>query len=275
MPNDPIPKIVRRRALMAGETIPSEPTKLPSREGALPSVAKYQPRWFESVACGVGGPPLRPGKLKFPGDEFKPTFGVYLLPSATASGKSTLCMAISAWANDKRCPAAYLNIFEPRCPDYSPYFVNPSGFKTDVEATVPPSQSGKIVLFDSVTSPMLAYSGTDRAYRNQPTFKEGMRPSDRDFFEKLGNIAIGRKAVFIFVVNQNLISYIAALAAVTEGVIGIDDVAHFTYRDRSTGRNDVSVTIPEKYVNASLEYLDAGLYRGSAYQGRHSRGFRL
>jgi len=211
---------------------------------------------------------------------FKPSEGVYLVTAPTGAGKTTTTAAIVAWANATGIPAAYLPVFEPRAGTYpkigldqEPPFTKLTHFLADVRAVVKFSKTTKLIVLDSITSPMKAYSSE---FKSQSTFEGGMQPSDRAFLDELSRIALDNHVVFLAVLNETLIPYVAQLAGAVEGIVRIQNVAKFTFNDRSSGsrRMDTTVSIPLPFVSSALVALGFGAYNpdysslgGSQYRG--------
>jgi hypothetical protein len=203
--------------------------------------------------------------------------GLYILAAPTGAGKTVLSMALAAWANDSGIPATYVSCFEPRCPKIATMarqlMVEPNLFWDDVRSMMSTSTVPKLVIFDSATLPLKTYASL-KAYNNQATFTGGLQPSDRGFLERGYDESRRSNACLIININSISIPYVQQLAAATEGLINITNVASFTYADRSPAskRELRPVVIPTPFVNSALDYFGYGEYNRNSALG-WARGF--
>jgi hypothetical protein len=193
---------------------------------------------------------------------------VYIVPGSTASGKSILTSALVAWANDSGIPSSFIYVFEPRAQPFTyangQRFVTPANLLQDLTAIMVRTSSNtpKLVVVDSATLPMKAYSSTD-GFEGQSTFSGGSQPSDRGFLDAASKLAERTNTCLMLTLNSVLVPYAADLQGAVEGMITITDVMHFVVQDRTTysARTPRPLSVPVQYVNSALEAWNFGTYR--------------
>jgi hypothetical protein len=270
----------RRTALTTAGAMMTQPTTVLISSRIDPATANARLTnaaiWKSAKAALTGGPPIAPDYITF-GDartasSLALACGLYILAAPTGAGKTVLSMALTGWANDSGIPATYVSCFEPRCPTIkgtgTELMVDPSAFWNDADGMFVSNPNPKMVIFDSATLPLKAYASS-KIYNNQATFPGGLQPSDRGFLER--GYALSRKYNACIIININSISipYVAQLAAATEGMLTLSNVASFSYADRSPSskREMRSVTIPVPYVDAALDYFGFGSFTPSTSRG--------
>jgi hypothetical protein len=229
--------------------------------------------WANPQASGTTGLPVKPAML-----QLTPTnslsVGIYLMAAPTGKGKTITSMALVAWCNFLGIPATYISCFEPRSPvvtnplaSTAAPFTNEMQFWSDAEGLMKGvSKVAGLVIYDSATLPLKAYSGANKSYANQATFPGGMQPSDRGFVDAGGKIALRHNLCIIINLNSTLVPYVDDLSGAAEGLINIIDAGTISYADRSPSskRASIELSVPEVFINGALNYFDFGSYEKSS-----------
>jgi hypothetical protein len=223
----------------------------------------------------TAGPPDAGTPRKIAGYSF--FTGLYLMPAATAAGKTLLFSSLCAWINTlPECGASLLYVFEPRYQPEGDLWKDPASFYTDLETATAPSASVpasaimsastankatsvRVLIVDSLTLPTLEAPTTGE---KKGTQKGGFEPAWLNFIIKLGSWAVANDIILIGSINSEQISASGPLIGASEGSLRLNDVGNFNYVDRSS-RNvngGTNVQIPISIVQAVLDRLNLGQY---------------
>lgn len=194
--------------------------------------------------------------------------GLYLLTGPAAAGKSVVALAIAFSAvKSSDLSVGKIYFFEVGSPVYPevqevPMFTDPSKFlypgkggdlEVYLDVFLRKRNSGSkpaLLVLDSIGEPMRAYMSDKRT--NMPAASEGMQAADRMFVERLNAFAERYALIILGVVNSEQVPFVERLYGATQGIINVETATAFNKRDRVTGRDKRSFTVPNIALRNAL-----------------------